>query len=219
MPTPVNDILVPFIRQALIERDRAIVDDGESEAAANGDFVRQIRKFLGVSERPERVHRDDISSQEWSALAEIIKNPPPVPEWLKKEVMNSPGGRELDRQIMRETIKDALSPITPLLRANPKTLDEARDYLDGLIAEISAAIDALHTGAYRLGIDLNEGHELDKYPQIEGCTECEWRGTYDELIEQGGHDQCPGCGAEGTMTTYYGDDELREGDILKGDKA
>lgn len=212
MPTPVNDVLVAFIRQALIDHDRDILE-GDTVAGAAGDFVRRVRQFMA---RAERAQREEISSQEWAALAEIIKNPPPVPDWLKKEVQKSPGGRELDRQIMRETFKDALAPITPLLRANPKTLDEARDHIDGLIAEISDAIGALHTGAYRLGIDLNEGHELDKYPQIEGCTECEWRGTYDELIEQGGHDQCPDCGAEGTMTTYYGPDELREGEILGG---
>ena len=47
---------------------------------------------------------------------------------------------------------------------------------------------------------------------VEGCTECEWRGSYDELVAQGGHDLCPDCRKEGTMTTYYGEDERREAD-------
>lgn len=217
MSTPVNDTLISFIRQALIERDRAVVNEDESESAANGDFVRQIRKLLGVSERSERVRRGGISSQDWAALAQIVKIPPPVPNWLKNEVMNSPGARELDREVMRETIQNVLDPITPLLRVSPKSLDEARDHIDDLISNISSAIGALHAGAYRLGIALSEGHELDKYPQIEGCIECGWRGTYDELIEHSVDDQCPDCGSKDSIMTYYGDDELIEDGILKGD--
>lgn len=47
---------------------------------------------------------------------------------------------------------------------------------------------------------------------IEGCTACGWRGAETDL-DGTDLDTCPECAAEGTLTTYYGPDELRSWEL------